>query len=113
MFEILQLNADRLTANAFYFFGVCAFLFGACLGSFLNVVVWRMPRGKSVIFPPSHCPRCKHRLAWYENLPVVSWMFLRGRCLSCKLPISVKYPLGELLTALLYTAVYLKVCYFK
>ncbi len=75
---------------------VIATLFGLCLGSFVNVVVWRVPRGESVNNPPSHCPNCDHQLSWWENLPVVSWVALRGRCHNCHQPISFRYPLVEL-----------------
>ena len=76
-----------------------AALLGACVGSFLNVVVWRLPREESVLWPPSHCPRCGTRLGWLENVPVLSWVGLRGRCRHCHAPISRRYPLTELLCA--------------
>lgn len=77
-------------------------LLGLLVGSFLNVVVWRVPRGESVVSPPSACPRCGHRIAAYDNVPVVSWLVLRGRCRRCGAPISVRYPVVELLTGLLF-----------
>ena len=83
---------------------VLAALLGACVGSFLNVVAWRLPRDESIVLPPSHCPRCGSRLHWYENLPVLSWLLLRGRCGHCGAPISNRYPLVELLTAGLWVA---------
>jgi len=83
---------------------ILAALFGACVGSFLNVVAWRLPREESIVLPPSHCPRCGSRLRWYENLPVLSWLLLRGRCGHCGAPISSRYPLVELLTAGLWVA---------
>ncbi len=83
---------------------ILAALFGACVGSFLNVVAWRLPREESIVLPPSHCPRCGSRLHWYENLPVLSWLLLRGRCGHCGAPISSRYPLVELLTAGLWVA---------
>lgn len=73
-----------------------ATLLGLCLGSFVNVVAWRVPRGESVNRPPSHCPRCEHQLSWWENVPLVSWLVLRGRCHSCAAPIPARYPLVEL-----------------
>jgi leader peptidase (prepilin peptidase)/N-methyltransferase len=73
-----------------------AFL-GACVGSFLNVVVWRVPREESVLWPPSHCPRCGTVLAWFENIPVLSWLALRGRCRHCEAPIGLRYPAVEAL----------------
>jgi len=75
---------------------------GLLVGSFLNVVVWRVPRGESVVSPPSACPRCGARIAWYDNLPVVSWLVLRGRCRRCHEPISVRYPLVEAGTGILF-----------
>jgi len=58
-------------------------LMGACVGSFLNVVAWRLPRQESVVLPPSHCPHCGTRLAWFETIPVLGWLVLRGRCRHC------------------------------
>jgi leader peptidase (prepilin peptidase) / N-methyltransferase len=77
---------------------------GLLFGSFLNVVIARVPHGQSIVHPRSRCPKCGHQLAWYENIPVLSWLALRGRCRSCGLPISWRYPLIELLTALLFLA---------
>ena len=74
-------------------------LIGACVGSFLNVVIYRLPEGKSVIHPPSCCPRCGHRLAWYDNVPVLGWLWLRGKCRYCGEPISVQYPIIEAIVA--------------
>lgn len=79
-------------------------LIGACIGSFLNLVAWRLPRGESILQPPSHCPRCGSRLHWHENLPVIGWLWLRGRCGHCGSPIAIRYPLVELLTAGLWVA---------
>ena len=72
-----------------------AFVFGALIGSFLNVVVWRVPQGLSIVRPGSACPSCGHEIAWYDNIPIVSWLVLRGRCRSCGARISVRYPLVE------------------
>ena len=77
-------------------------IIGACVGSFLNVVVYRLPAGQSLIRPASHCPRCSHKLAWYDNVPVLGWLWLRGRCRYCQVPISVQYPIIEAITALLF-----------
>ena len=86
-----------------YFFGVTAFLLGAIIGSFLNVCVYRMPLGLSVNEPSrSFCPHCKAQLAWHENIPILGWLRLRGRCAHCREPIAVRYPFVELLTALLF-----------
>ncbi len=81
---------------------VLAALLGLFVGSFLNVVIWRVPRGESVVHPRSHCPSCDRQLTWYENVPVVSWVVLRGRCRTCRNPVSVRYPLVELLTAAVF-----------
>lgn len=83
------------------------FLFGACIGSFLNVVVWRLPRGKSLLWPPSACPKCNHMLAWYDNIPVLGWILLRGRCRYCHEPVSARYPIIEAITGLLFVFYYL------
>ncbi len=107
--ELMQQTPDYFSYTFLIFLSIWIFGIGACVGSFLNVVIWRMPRGKSIVSPPSHCPQCQHKLAWFENIPVISWCFLRGKCRSCKLPISVKYPLGELLTAFLYLLIWGKV----
>lgn len=80
-----------------------AFL-GGTIGSFLNVVVYRWPRGKSLVHPGSRCPQCDHPIRWYDNLPVVGWIRLRGRCRDCKAAISVRYPAVEAVTALLFLA---------
>ncbi|MCY1081146.1 prepilin peptidase [Archangium lansingense] len=77
---------------------------GLLFGSFLNVVIARVPADESIVHPRSRCPKCGHQLAWYENIPVLSWLALRGRCSSCGQSISWRYPLIELLTALLFLA---------
>jgi len=71
-------------------------ILGAILGSFANVCIWRMPRGESVVWPPSHCPGCGRRLSWWENVPILSFVILRARCRTCKSRISVRYPIVEL-----------------
>ncbi len=84
-------------------------LFGAIVGSFLNVVILRLPEpGASIVFPASHCPRCRHPLSWYENIPLLSYLFLRGRCGHCEVHISSQYPLVELLMAVLSSAVFFR-----
>ena len=75
---------------------------GACVGSFLNVVIWRLPRGESLVRPGSRCPACRTPIRWYDNLPVLAWLLLRARCRSCKARISVRYPFVEALTAALF-----------
>jgi leader peptidase (prepilin peptidase)/N-methyltransferase len=78
---------------------------GAIIGSFLNVVVWRLPRGESLVTPPSRCPSCGKRIAPYDNIPIVSWVLLQGRCRTCGARISPRYPLVELLTAAAFAGV--------
>lgn len=82
------------------------FALGACVGSFLNVVVYRLPAGISIITPPSHCPQCKTRLAWYDNIPVFGWIFLGGKCRYCGKPIAAMYPIIEAITGLLFVFYY-------
>ncbi|WP_273654661.1 prepilin peptidase [Cellulomonas fimi] len=81
---------------------VGALLVGLAVGSFLNVVIWRVPRGESVVHPPSACPRCGRAIRPYDNVPVVSWLVLRGRCRDCGEPIAVRYPLVEAGTGVLF-----------
>jgi leader peptidase (prepilin peptidase) / N-methyltransferase len=75
---------------------------GAVIGSFLNVVVYRLPLGISLVEPSSHCPKCKHPIRWYDNVPVLGWLWLRGRCRDCGNPISIRYPVVEAITALIF-----------
>jgi len=86
------------------------FALGACIGSFLNVVIYRVPRGESIVFPSSHCPGCGRAIKWYDNIPLISWLVLRGRCRSCKVRISPRYLLIELVTGVLVAGLY--ACYF-
>jgi len=95
----------------FPFWTVFAFIIGTCMGSFLNVCIWRIPRDESIVSPPSSCPKCGHRLAIYENCPIIGWLALRGKCKSCRQPISIQYLLMELLVGIMFTAVWLKVYY--
>ncbi|WP_426566854.1 prepilin peptidase [Angustibacter sp. McL0619] len=83
----------------------CCALVGLAIGSFLNVVIWRVPRGESVVSPPSHCPQCDHAIRQRDNVPVLSWVLLRGRCRDCGHRISVRYPAVELATAILFGVV--------
>lgn len=86
------------------YWSVVAFVLGAAIGSFLNVVIVRLPAGESVVRPRSKCPRCGDMIPGWLNIPILSWFVLRGRCRACRLPISVRYPVVELLTALLFLA---------
>jgi len=79
---------------------------GAIIGSFLNVVIHRYPREESIVFPASHCPNCNVNIRWFDNIPVLSYLVLRGRCRNCKVPISLRYPLIELANALFYLAIF-------
>ncbi len=83
-------------------------VFGLIIGSFLNVCIYRIPRGKSIIYPSSSCPVCGVRIKWYDNIPVLSYILLKGRCRSCKSKISPVYPIVELLTAIYTVLMYLK-----
>ena len=85
---------------------ILIFLFGLCVGSFLNVCIHRLPQGQSVVRPRSRCPRCGHAIAAYDNIPVLSYLVLRGRCRNCRARISPHYPLVELLTGLTLLLVY-------
>jgi leader peptidase (prepilin peptidase) / N-methyltransferase len=90
------------------FWAFFSFLFGAVVGSFLNVVIARVPLEESVVSPRSRCPRCGHEIRAFDNVPMLSYLFLGGRCRDCGDNISVRYPLVEFLTASLFTAIYLK-----
>ena len=83
---------------------IVAAAFGAVIGSFLNVCIYRIPRGRSIVWPGSACGSCGHTLSWFENIPVVSYLVLRGRCRACKAPISLRYPFVESLTAVMFAA---------
>jgi leader peptidase (prepilin peptidase)/N-methyltransferase len=85
-----------------------AAVFGAVIGSFLNVVIWRLPRGENLAHPPSACPSCGKAIKPYDNVPIVSWLLLRGKCRNCGASISARYPLVEALTAALCAAVVLR-----
>jgi leader peptidase (prepilin peptidase)/N-methyltransferase len=84
------------------------FAFGACIGSFLNVVIYRLPAGMSLVHPPSRCPHCSHPLGKTENVPVFGWIWLKGRCRWCHGPISFRYPLIESITGLLFVLTFLQ-----
>jgi leader peptidase (prepilin peptidase) / N-methyltransferase len=82
-------------------FNIFAFALGAVVGSFLNVCIYRLPKDQSIVFPASRCPGCGENIRWHDNVPILSYLLLRGRCRFCKAPISIQYPLVELLNALL------------
>ncbi len=83
---------------------------GACIGSFLNVVIYRLPKGESIVFPPSHCPSCGRNINWYDNIPIISFFLLKGKCRNCGVKISPQYAIIEATAAILITGLY--VCYF-
>ena len=101
------MNEDVLL-SPWRFLLVLFFWIGASVGSFLNVVAWRLPRARSVVRPPSSCPRCGHRIRPWHNIPVLGWLILRGRCHDCGLPIAARYPLVEALCGTLWCLVYLR-----
>jgi leader peptidase (prepilin peptidase)/N-methyltransferase len=91
----------------FHFWSAVFFIFGTMVGSFANVCIYRMPRGLSVVSPPSHCPQCGYGIPWWLNIPLVTWLALRGKCANCKLGISPRYFLVELLTGLAFLSCWL------
>ncbi len=95
-------------AVPFEFWALMFFLFGCIVGSFLNVCIHRMPREESLMHPPSHCPHCRYAIPWYLNVPLVTWLWLRGKCANCKARISVRYFLVELLTGIAFLACWLR-----
>jgi leader peptidase (prepilin peptidase)/N-methyltransferase len=90
------------------FFMATSFAFGSVVGSFLNVCVHRIPRDLSIVTPPSACPKCETRIAWYDNIPMLSWLALGAKCRHCKTPIHWRYPLVEAITGVLFLLVYWK-----
>ena len=83
-----------------------SFMMGACIASFLNVVIWRVPRGESIVSPPSHCPKCGAEIRWWQNLPILSWLALRGKCAKCRAPISPRYIIVETIGGVLFLAAF-------
>ena len=96
--------------DMYYFcvFAAFSFALGCCVASFLNVCIWRLPRGESVVRPGSHCPKCNAPIRWWQNIPIVSWLALRGRCANCREPISSRYIMVELLGGVLFLLAYLQ-----
>jgi len=87
---------------------IFVFVFGGCIGSFLNVCIHRLPKDKSLAFPSSHCPKCEKSIKFYDNIPILSYLLLRGRCRGCSEKISPRYPIVELITAIFFLVLYLK-----
>ena len=107
------MSVDALTLVSYaalptWYLVTLAFVAGTVFGSFANVVIYRVPKGLSVVKPGSRCPHCGHELSWWENLPLISYAMLKGKCRECKAPISIRYPLVELLIGLLWAVVTLK-----
>ena len=94
--------------TAYLMLSLFALILGMLVGSFLNVCICRLPKGESVVFPPSHCPQCDYRIRWHDNIPLVSYLLLRGKCRGCGMHISMQYPLVELLNGLLTLALFLR-----
>lgn len=92
----------------FFMFSVFVFMFGACIGSFLNVCIYRIPENKSIITPGSFCPVCRQSIPFYCNIPILSYLFLKGRCKSCHNPISIRYPFIEILTGIFAVLLFYK-----
>ncbi len=100
-------DAKVMAQVPFHFWTVCFFVLGCVVGSFLNVCIHRMPRGESIVHPPSHCPRCGYSIPWYLNIPLVTWLWLRGQCANCKEDISMRYFLVEALTGAMFALCWL------
>ena len=94
--------------NYFFIFAAFSFWLGACIASFLNVCIWRLPRNESVVRPASHCPNCGAPIRWYQNIPILSYIALGGKCAHCRRPISMRYAIVELLGGVLFLMVYLQ-----
>lgn len=100
-------NSDYWAAVPFQFWALMMFIFGCMVGSFLNVCIHRLPLGESIVSPPSHCPHCRYAIPWYLNIPLVTWLYLQGKCRNCGAPISIRYFLVELLTGILFLCCWL------
>ncbi|AGY76850.1 MULTISPECIES: prepilin peptidase [Clostridium] len=92
----------------YIYYGIIIFIFGTIIGSFLNVCIYRIPMQESIVYPSSHCTNCGNRIKWYDLIPIVSYVILRGKCRNCREKISKKYPIVEFITGLLYLMLYIK-----
>jgi leader peptidase (prepilin peptidase)/N-methyltransferase len=101
-------DSDTWAKVPFHFWSAVVFWLGCMVGSFLNVCIHRMPFGKSVVSPPSHCPHCNYSIPFYLNVPLVTWLMLRGKCKNCQAPISARYFIVELLTGLMFLGCWLR-----
>ncbi len=102
---MLEFYGQLLEPEMRGWFLVVMFLFGACVGSFLNVCIWRMPLNESIVFAPSHCTKCNAKIAWYDNIPLVSYIVLRGKCRHCHEHYTIRYFVVELITAVLFCGI--------
>jgi leader peptidase (prepilin peptidase) / N-methyltransferase len=101
------LDPHNWSAVPFHFWSVVFFVLGSMVGSFLNVCIHRLPLGESIVSPPSHCPHCHYSIPWYLNIPLVTWLYLGGKCRNCGASISIRYYLVELLTGVLFLGCWL------
>jgi len=92
----------------YWFWTFYVFIIGLCIGSFLNVVILRSFSGESIVLPPSHCTKCNHKLAWFDNIPLFSYLFLKGKCRYCNEKISIQYPIVEFITGVIFAGLYYK-----
>ncbi len=97
-----------MSSELFVPIGIVLFIFGILIGSFLNVVIYRVPKNESIVFPSSKCQSCGNSLKWYHNIPIFSWIFLRAKCAFCGDKISAQYPMVEFITGLIFVALYIK-----
>jgi len=109
--DFLSAGDKALIVSIFVVPLVVAFVVGLVIGSLCNVVIYRLVHYRSIWSPPSHCPRCRNEIPWYDNIPILSWIFLRGRCRFCKGPISLRYPVVELISGLLYAGIMYRFLY--
>ncbi len=98
-----------LNNQSFFIELVLVFVLGCCIGSFINVILYRFPKNQSILFPRSFCPKCKSKIKWFDNIPIFSWIFLRAKCRQCNNPITLQYPFVELLYGLIGTYSFYKV----
>lgn len=109
--NVLLISMYQEHTFLYCFWAVITFFIGCCMGSFLNVCIWRMPLGESVVTAPSHCPKCNHKIRWYENIPLISFLALHAKCSSCKEPITWRYFIVELVTGMCFIMAFLKITY--
>jgi leader peptidase (prepilin peptidase)/N-methyltransferase len=105
---LLQYGYLKNVTSLDLFYPFLVFLVGLCFGSFGNVIILRLPKGQSIVKPRSHCPHCQKNISWYDNIPIISWLLLGGKCRECHKKISPRYLVVELLSGILFLALYLK-----